>query len=113
MYKFSNNFNNICSTVDLTSCSEQIFNNAEWIQIQHQLHRTASLTMSSEVDLNWNITQGIFSSNNPNGTYTHGYAVMNNTFGITASFQIDGSMDGLSSGSGVFCGTVDGSGTSY
>ena len=47
----------------------------------------------------------------PNSTYTHGYAVMNNTFGITASFQIDGSMDGLSSGSGVFCGTVAGSGS--
>ena len=36
---------------------------------------------------------------------------MNNTFGITASFQIDGSMDGLSGGSGVFCGTVAGSGS--
>ena len=44
------------------------------------------------------------------GTYTHGYAMMNNTFGITASIKIDGSMDGVSSGSGVFCGTLAASG---
>ena len=37
--------------------------------------------------------------------------MMDNTFGITASIQIDGSMDGLTSGSGVFCGTVAGSGS--
>ena len=84
------------SLVDLTNCS-QIFNN--------DAGATASVAQNSEVDLTGTYTRP------PDGTYSHGYAMMNNTFGITASFQIDGSMDGLSSGSGVFCGTVAGSGS--
>ena len=84
------------ATVDLTNCS-QVFNNASGT--------TASIAQNSEVNLTGTYTRP------PNGTYTHGYAMMDNTFGITASFQIDGSMDGLSSGSGVYCGTVAGSGS--
>ena len=45
------------------------------------------------------------------GTYTHGYAFMDNTFGITWAGEIAASMDGMTGGSGVFCGTVAGSGT--
>ena len=66
---------------------------------------TASVSgTDSSVDLTGTYTKP------PVGTYTHGYAMMNNTFGITASIQIDGSMDGVSSGSGVFCGTLAASG---
>ena len=86
----------VTATVDLTNCS-QVFNNASGA--------TASVSQNAEVDLAGTYTKP------PNGTYTHGYAMMNNTFGITASFQIDGSMDGLTTGSGVFCGTAEGSGT--
>ena len=46
----------------------------------------------------------------PTGTYTHGYAMMDNTFGITASIQIDGQWTGQAGGHGVYCGTVAGSG---
>ena len=86
----------VTATVDLTNCS-QVFNNASGA--------TASVSQNADVALTGTYTRPA------SGTYTHGYAVMNNTFGITASFQIDGSMDGLSSGSGVFCGTVTGSGS--
>ena len=37
----------------------------------------------------------------PNGVYTHGYAKMNNTFGISASIQLDGNVTGQSSGTGM------------
>ena len=84
------------ATVDLTNCS-QIFNSASGA--------TANVSQGASVDLTGTYIRP------PDGTYTHGYAMMDNTFGITASFQIDGSMDGQSSGSGVFCGTVAGSGT--
>jgi len=83
------------ATVDLTNCS-QVFNNASG--------STANVAQGSEVDLTGTYTRP------PTGTYTHGYAMMDNTFGITASIQIDGSMDGQASGSGVYCGTVAGSG---
>ena len=84
------------ATVVLTNCS-QVFNNASGA--------TASVSgTDSSVDLTGTYTKP------PVGTYTHGYAMMNNTFGITASIQIDGSMDGVSSGSGVFCGTLAASG---
>jgi hypothetical protein len=79
------------ATVVLTNCS-QIFNNDNGA--------TASLVQLGSVDLTGTYTKP------PNGTYTHGYAMMGNTFGLTASIQIDGSMDGQASGSGVFCGTV-------
>ena len=84
------------SIVDLTNCS-LIFNN--------DAGATASVAQNSEVDLTGTYTRP------PDGTYSHGYAMMNNTFGITASFQIDGSMTGQAGGSGVFCRTVAGSGT--
>ncbi len=82
--------------VVLTNCS-QVFNNASGA--------TASVSgTDADVTLIGTYTKP------PVGTYTHGYAMMDNTFGITASIKIDGSMDGVSSGSGVFCGTVAGSG---
>lgn len=84
------------ATADLTNCS-QVFDNASGA--------TANVSQGDSVDLTGTYTRP------PDATYTHGYARMDNTFGITASFQIDGSMDGQSSGSGVFCGTVAGSGT--
>ena len=85
------------ATVVLTNCS-QVFNNATGA--------TASVSgTDSSIDLT-----GTYSKP-PVGTYTHGYAMMDNTFGITASFQIDGSMIGEAGGSGVFCRTVSGSGT--
>jgi hypothetical protein len=84
------------TAVDLTNCS-QIFNN--------NAGATASVAQNAEVDLTGTYTRP------PDDTYTHGYAMMNNTFGITASFQIDGAMDGQAGGTGVFCRTVAGSGT--
>ncbi len=84
------------ATVVLTNCS-QVFNNASGA--------TASVSgTDTNIDLTGTYTKP------PVGTYTHGYAMMDNTFGITASIKIDGSMDGVSSGSGVFCGTKAGSG---
>ena len=84
------------ATAVLTSCS-QIFNNTSGA--------TANVSQGDSVDLTGTYTRP------PDGTYTHGYARMDNTFGITASFEIDGSMDGQAGGSGVFCRTVTGSGT--
>ena len=84
------------ATVDLTNCS-QIFSNASGA--------TANVSQGASVDLTGTYIRPL------DGTYTHGYAMMDNTFGITVSFEIDGSMDGQSSGSGVFCRTVTGAGT--
>ena len=84
----------------LTSCS-QIFNSASGA--------TASVTQGSDIDLDGTYTRP------PNGSYTHGYAYMDNTFGITWSGEIASSMAGSPSGgggtSGVYCATVAGSGT--
>ena len=85
----------VTAAVDLTNCS-QIFNS--------DAGATANVAQNSDVDLTGTYTRP------PDGTYTHGYAMMDNTFGITAAIQIDGSMDGQASGSGVFCRTVSGSG---
>ena len=85
----------VTAAVDLTNCSK-IFNNAAGA--------TANVAQGGDVDLTGTYTRP------PDATYTHGYARMDNTFGITASIKIDGSMDGQASGSGVFCGTVSGSG---
>ena len=85
----------VTAAADLTNCS-QIFNS--------DAGATANVAQNSDVDLTGTYTRP------PDGTYTHGYAMMDNTFGITASIQIDGSMDGQASGSGVFCRTVSGSG---
>jgi len=84
------------STVVLTPCS-QIFNNASGA--------TASVTQGSDIDLD-----GIY-TRPPNGTYTHGYAYMDNTFGITWSGQIASSMTGMTGGTGVYCASKAGSGT--
>ena len=87
------------SAVDLTSGGcEQIFDNPSGA--------SASVTQGSELDLTGTYTKP------PNGTYTHGYAMMDNTFGITASLEFAGAMSGQTGGSGVYCGTVAGSGTS-
>ena len=86
----------VTAAADLTNCS-QIFNS--------DAGATANVAQNSDVDLSGTYTRP------PDGTYTHGYAMMDNTFGITAAIQIDGSMDGQASGSGVFCRTVSGSGS--
>ena len=87
------------SAVDLTSggCTE-IFNNS--------LGATAAVTQGSELNLTGTYTRP------PNNTYTHGYAIMDNTFGITASIEFAGNMTGQTGGTGTYCGTVAGSGTS-
>ena len=84
------------STVVLTPCS-QIFNSANGA--------TASVTQNSDINLDGTYTIP------PNGTYTHGYAYMDNTFGITWSGEIEASMTGMTGGTGVFCASVAGSGT--
>ena len=84
------------ATADLTNCS-QVFNSASGA--------TANVSQGESIDLTGTYIRP------PDGTYTHGYARMDNTFGITTSFQIDGSMEGQASGSGVFCRTVLGSGS--
>tara|TARA_B100001287_G_scaffold245609_1_gene223014 strand:- start:315 stop:1169 length:855 start_codon:yes stop_codon:yes gene_type:complete len=87
------------SAVDLTSggCTE-IFNNS--------LGATASVTQGSELNLTGTYTRP------PNNTYTHGYAILDNTFGITASIEFAGNMTGQTGGTGTYCSTVAGSGTS-
>jgi hypothetical protein len=47
----------------------------------------------------------------PNGTYTHGVMLIDNTFGITMAMQFDGIMGGQDGTSGVYCASVAGSGT--
>ena len=86
------------STVDLTSCS-QFFNSAGGA--------TTSVTQGSEIELD-----GIY-TRPPNGTYTHGYAYMKNTFGITWSGKIQTAKNGHAAAStlGLYCATVAGSGT--
>jgi len=84
------------STVVLTPCS-QIFNSANGA--------TASVTQGADINLDGTYTRP------PNGTYTHGYAYMDNTFGITWSGEIEASMTGMTGGTGVFCASVAGSGT--
>ena len=84
------------SVVDLTPCS-QVFNNASGA--------TAAVTQGAEIVLDGTYTRP------PNGTYTHGYAYMDNTFGITWAGELSASMTGMTGGTGVFCGTVAGSGT--
>ena len=84
------------STVDLTPCS-QVFNSASGA--------TASVTQGTNIVLDGTYTRP------PNGTYTHGYAYMDNTFGITWAGELSAAMTGMTGGTGVFCGTVAGSGT--
>ena len=84
------------STVILTPCS-QVFNSSSGA--------TASVTQGSEIVLDGTYTRP------PTGTYTHGYAYMDNTFGITWSGELSAAMTGMTGGTGVFCGTVAGSGT--
>ena len=86
----------ISSTVDLTPCS-QVFNS--------DTGATASVSQGSEIVLDGTYTRP------PVGTYTHGYAYMDNTFGITWAGELSASMTGMTGGTGVFCGTVAGSGT--
>ena len=47
----------------------------------------------------------------PNGTYTHGVMLIDNTFGITMAMQFDGTVGGQDGTSGVYCASVAGSGT--
>ncbi len=84
------------STVVLTQCS-QVFNSSSGA--------TASVTQGADIVLDGTYTRP------PDGTYTHGYAFMDNTFGITWAGELSASMTGMTGGTGVFCGTVAGSGT--
>ena len=85
------------STVVLTPCS-QIFNNDSGA--------TASVISGKDIDIDGTFTRP------PDGTYTHGYAYMDDTFGITWSGKISASMaGGTGSTSGVHCASVTGSGT--
>ena len=47
----------------------------------------------------------------PNGTYTHGVMLIDNTFGITMAMQFDEAVTGQDGTSGVYCASVAGSGT--
>jgi hypothetical protein len=84
------------STVVLTPCS-QVFENLSGA--------TASVTQGADIVLDGTYIRP------PVGTYTHGYAYMDNTFGITWAGELSASMTGMTGGTGVFCGTVAGSGT--
>ena len=84
------------STVVLTPCT-QVFDNSSGA--------TASVTQGAEIVLDGTYTRP------PEGNYTHGYAFMNNTFGITWAGELSASMTGMTGGTGVFCGTVANSGT--
>ena len=84
------------STVVLTSCS-QFFNSASGA--------TVSVASGEVIDLDGTYTRP------PNGTYTHGYAYMENYFGVTWSSQIASSMTGSTGGTGVYCASVAGAGT--
>ena len=84
------------SAVVLTTCS-QVFNSS--------IGATASVTQGAEIVLDGTYTRP------PVGTYTHGYAFMDNTFGLTWAGELSASMTGMTGGTGVFCGTVVGSGT--
>ena len=84
------------STVVLTSCS-QFFNSASGA--------TVSVVSGEVIDLDGTYTRP------SNGTYTHGYAYMENYFGVTWSSQIASSMTGSTGGTGVYCASVAGAGT--
>ena len=45
----------------------------------------------------------------PNGTYTHGVMLIDNTFGITMAMQFDEAVSGQDGTTGVYCATVAGS----
>ena len=45
----------------------------------------------------------------PNGTYTYGVMLIDNTFGITQAMQFDEAVTGQDGSSGVFCASVAGS----
>ena len=82
--------------VDLADCF-QIFNNDSG--------SVAAVVQNQSIDLIGEYTKP------PTGTYTHGYAMMDNTFNLKASLEIDGEMDGQAGGTGVFCRTNAASGT--
>ena len=84
------------SAVDLTPCS-QVFDNSSGA--------TASVSQGAEIVLDGTYTRP------PPATYTHGYAFMDNTFGLTWAGELSASMTGMTGGTGVFCGTVTNSGT--
>ena len=84
------------STAVLTSCS-QFFNSASGA--------TVSVASGEVIDLDGTYTRP------SNGTYTHGYAYMENYFGVTWSGQIASSMTGSTGGTGVYCASVAGEGT--
>ena len=84
------------SIMDLSSC----FKNWESAS-----GATLSVQQNVAIDVPGTLTRP------PNGTYTHGVMLMDNTFGITWAGELSAAMTGMTGGTGVFCGTVAGSGT--
>ena len=66
---------------------------------------TLSVQQNATVDVPGTMTRP------PNGTYTHGVMLIDNSFGITASLQFDEAVTDQDGNSGVYCGTKSGSGT--
>ena len=84
------------SIMDLSSC----FKNWESAS-----GATLSVQQNVAIDVPGTLTRP------PNGIYTHGVMLMDNTFGITMSLQFDESVTAQDGTSGVFCATVAGAST--
>ena len=87
------------AVADLSMCTK-VFENADGA--------VASVVQNEDIDLRGTRFRP------PNGSYTHAYARLNNTFGITFSGKLDSNMTSSSqngNGAGQFCGTVAKSGT--
>ena len=87
------------AVADLSMCTK-VFENADGA--------VASVVQNEDIDLRGTRFRP------PNGSYTHAYARLNNTFGITFSGKLDSNMTSSSqngTGAGQFCGTVAKSGT--
>lgn len=86
----------VTSAADLQNCA-QVFENLSGA--------SASVSSGQEVDLTGTYTRP------PDGTYSYGYALMDNTFGLTWSGELSGAKTGLTGGTGIYCASKAGSGT--
>ena len=87
------------AVADLSMCTK-VFENVDGA--------VASVVQNEDIDLRGTRFRP------PNGSYTHAYARINNTFGITFSGKLDANMTSSSqngNGVGQFCRTVTGNGT--
>ena len=66
---------------------------------------TLALQQNQTIDMPGTMTRP------PNGIYTHGVMLIDNTFGITMAMQFDGAVGGQDGTSGIYCATVAGSET--